>query len=125
LFAVDHESPDYNERDKKGVFYAQSLALVHYLLLGNNSQRRPQLIKYVDLLLNKDRPVDESFKEAFQTDFQTIEKELKNYIGQNGYPIQVFTMKEKLEFDATMQSAQVSEAEWNYYLGDCEVTGDS
>ena len=30
LFAVDHESPDYNERDKKGVFYAQSWALVHY-----------------------------------------------------------------------------------------------
>jgi tetratricopeptide (TPR) repeat protein len=118
LFAVDHGSPDYNERDKKGVFYAQSWALVHYLLLGNNGQRKPQFIKYLDLLLNKDKPVDESFREAFQTDYATIEKELKNYIGRNTYPVQIFTYNEKLEFDASMQSTQISEAEWNYYLGD-------
>jgi tetratricopeptide (TPR) repeat protein len=118
LFGVDHGSPDYNERDKKGVFYAQSWALVHYLILGNNSQRKPQFIKYLDLLLNKDKPVDESFREAFQTDYATIEKELKNYIGRNTYPVQIFTYNEKLEFDASMQSTQISEAEWNYYLGD-------
>jgi tetratricopeptide (TPR) repeat protein len=118
LFTVDHGSSDYNERDKKGVFYAQSWALVHYLILGNNGQRKPQFIKYLDLLLNKDKPVDESFREAFQTDYATIEKELKNYIGRNTYPVQVFTYNEKLEFDASMQSAQISEAEWNYYLGD-------
>jgi tetratricopeptide (TPR) repeat protein len=118
LFAVDHRSPDYNERDKKGVFYAQSWALVHYLILGNNGQRKPQFIKYLDLLLNKDKPVDESFRDAFQTDYATIEKELKNYIGRNTYPVQIFTYDQKLEFDASMQSAQISEAEWNYYLGD-------
>ncbi|MBO0723201.1 MAG: DUF1570 domain-containing protein, partial [Blastocatellia bacterium] len=119
LFAVNHESPEYNERDKKGVFYAQSWALVHYLLLGNNGQRRPQFIKYLDLLLNKkDKPVDESFREAFQTDYQTIEKELKNYIGRNSYPAEIFTSQQKMEFDSTMESGQISEAEWNYYLGD-------
>jgi tetratricopeptide (TPR) repeat protein len=118
LFAVDHGSPDYNERDKKGVFYAQSWALVHYLILGNDGQRKPQFIKYLDLLLNKDKSVDESFREAFQTDYATIEKELKNYIGRNTYPTQIFTYNQKLEFDSTMQSAQISEAEWNYYLGD-------
>ena len=118
MFAVDHESPDYNERDKKGVFYAQSWALVHYLLLGNNGQRKPQFIKYLDLLLDKDKSVDESFREAFQTDYATIEKELKNYIGRSTYPTQIFTYNQKLEFDASMQSAQISEAEWNYYLGD-------
>jgi len=26
LFAVDHYSPEYNERDKRGIFYAQSWA---------------------------------------------------------------------------------------------------
>jgi tetratricopeptide (TPR) repeat protein len=118
LLAVDHGSPDYNERDKKGVFYAQSWALVHYLILGNNGQRKPQFIKYLDLLLNKDKSVDESFREAFQTDYATIEKELKNYIGRSTYPVQIFTYDQKLEFDASMQSAQISEAEWNYYLGD-------
>jgi len=35
LFGVDYSSPHYNERSKRGVFYAQSWALVHYLILGN------------------------------------------------------------------------------------------
>ena len=39
LFQVDHKSPYYNERDKQSVFYAQSWALMHYLILGKNAQR--------------------------------------------------------------------------------------
>jgi len=117
LFAVDHGSPEYNERDKQGVFYAQSWALVHFLLLGNNSQRQPQFIKYLGMLA-KGVPVDESFKQAFQTDYATMEKELKNYIGRNSYPVQTFTFDQKLQFDAEMESASITEAEWNYNLGD-------
>jgi len=117
LFAIDHGSPEYNEKDKKGVFYAQSWALVHFLLLGNNSQRQPQFTKYLDLL-SKGVPVDESFKQAFQTDYATMEKELKNYIGRNTYPVQTFTFGEKLQFDAAIESAPITEAEWNYHLGD-------
>ncbi len=117
LFAVDHGSPEYNERDKKGVFYAQSWALVHYLLLGNNAQRQPQFTKYLEMLA-KGVPVDESFKQAFQTDFATMEKELKNYIGRNSYPVQTFTFGERLQFDGMMESAPISEAEWNFHLGD-------
>ncbi len=117
LFAVDRGSPEYNERDKKGVLYAQSWALVHFLMLGNNSQRQPQFVKYLEMLA-KGLPVDESFKQAFQTDYATMEKELKNYIGRNTYPVQIFTFGEKLQFDATMESAPITEAEWNYHLGD-------
>ncbi|MGH9752923.1 MAG: tetratricopeptide repeat protein [Blastocatellia bacterium] len=117
LFAVDHDSPEYNERDKKGVFYAQSWALVHFLMLGNNSQRQPQLVKYLGMLANG-VPVDESFKQAFQTDYATMEKELKNYIGRNTYPVQTFMFDQKLQFDAAMESAPITEAEWNYHLGD-------
>jgi tetratricopeptide (TPR) repeat protein len=117
LFAVDHGSPEYNERDKKGVFYAQSWALVHFMMLGNNSQRQPQFVKYLEMLA-KGAPVDESFKQAFQTDYATMEKELKNYIGRNTYPVQIFTFDQKLQFDATIESAPITEAEWNYHLGD-------
>jgi tetratricopeptide (TPR) repeat protein len=117
LFAVDHGSPEYNERDKKGVFYAQSWALVHFMMLSNNSQRQPQFVKYLEMLA-KGLPVDESFKQAFQTDYTTMEKELKNYIGRNTYPVQIFTFDQKLQFDAMIESAPITEAEWNYHLGD-------
>ena len=40
------DSPLYNEGDRRGVFYAESWALVHYLLIGN-PQRKGQLGAYL------------------------------------------------------------------------------
>jgi len=117
LFAVDRGSPEYNERDRQGVFYAQSWALVHYMLLGDNSKRQPQFIRFVNALA-VGAPVDDSFKQIFQTDYATLEKELRNYIGRNAYYVQTLTFNEKLSFDADMQTTPLSEAETQYYLGD-------
>jgi tetratricopeptide (TPR) repeat protein len=117
LFEVNHGSPEYNERDRKGVFYAQSWALVHYFMLGNNGKWRPQFVQFVNALA-AGRPVDDSFKQIFKTDYATIEKELKDYIRLNSYLAQIVTFDEKLSFDADMQVAPMSEAETQRYLGD-------
>ena len=50
LFQVDQKSPYYNERDKQSIFYAESWALMHYLILGKDGQRMPQLSKFVELI---------------------------------------------------------------------------
>lgn len=34
LLSIDSRSPHYNEQDKTGIFYGESWALVHYLMLG-------------------------------------------------------------------------------------------
>lgn len=117
LLEVDHRSPYYNESNKASVFYAQSWALLHYLLLGNNAKRQPQFNTFINLLM-AEKPIDEAFQQAFQTDFATVEKELKEYIRRDTYPAQVATFERKLEFDAEMQSASLSEAEGQAYLGD-------
>jgi FimV-like protein len=117
LLAVDHDSPYYNEKDKKGVFYAESWALVHYLLLGNDGKYYPQFGAFLGLLL-ANKPVEDAFKQAFQVDFATLEKELKEYIKRHTFPGQMATFERKLEFDAEMQSAPVTEAESQFYLGD-------
>jgi tetratricopeptide (TPR) repeat protein len=117
LFAVDHGSPEYNERDRVGVFYAQSWALVHYLLLSDDRKRQPQFIQFVNALASG-APIDDSFKQIFQTDYATIEKELMSYIRRNTYPFQILNFNEKLSFDADMQTTPLSEAETQYYLGD-------
>jgi tetratricopeptide (TPR) repeat protein len=117
LFAVDHKSPHYNEGDKRGVFYAESWALVHYLLLGNKGQRQHQLGRFIDLL-SAGTPVENAFQQAFQTSFEAMEKELQSYIQRNTYPALTATLDQKLETDAGMQSAAVSEAEAQAYLGD-------
>ena len=50
LFAVDRSSPYYNEREKSGMFYAESWALIHYLTHGQAGQRQPQLARFLELL---------------------------------------------------------------------------
>ncbi len=117
LIQVDRRSATYNERDKKGVFYAQSWALVHYLMLGDNGRRRPQLIRFLGLL-NENIPAGEAFSSAFQTDYKSIEAELRNYIFRNTYPVQTITVEEKLEVDSAIEVISISDAEGQYFLGD-------
>ena len=117
LFQVDHNSPYYNERDKQSVFYAESWALMHYLILGNDGQRMTQLGKFVDLL-NTGVPMEKAFQQAFATTFENMEKELKAYIQRDRYPIVNGHFENKLAFDSSMQSAAITEAETQAYLGD-------
>lgn len=117
LLAVNEESPFYNENDKKNLFYATSWALVHYLMLGNDGQRQPQLRQFISALAT-DQAVATSFRQAFQTDYATLESELQDYLQRKSHPTQQVTLAEKIVFDATMQTAVISEAEAQGYLGD-------
>jgi tetratricopeptide (TPR) repeat protein len=117
LFAVDHQSPLYNESNKRGVFYAESWVLVHYLMHGDEGRHRPQLWQFLDKVI-AGTPVEAAFQQAFQTDFKSMEKTLKSYIQRDGYAAQFFEFNEKVESDAQMQSALLSEAEAEFYLGD-------
>jgi tetratricopeptide (TPR) repeat protein len=117
LFAVDRASPLYNEAEKKSLFYAESWALVHYLLLGEGGKRQSQFRRFINALA-QNRPVDEIFKEAFQADYATIERELQNYVSRSAWPSEYVTLEEKLVFDASMRWSPIGEAEVEAYLGD-------
>ena len=117
LFAVDHYSPEYNEGSKRGMFYAESWALVHYLILGNNGQRLPQLGTFLQLV-TKGATIDDAFMQAFQTDIGTLEKELKKYIEGHTFRMQIATFEHKLEFDSEFTTSTLSEADAQAYLGD-------
>jgi tetratricopeptide (TPR) repeat protein len=117
LFAVDQYSPYYNESGKRGMFYAESWALVHYLILNNNGQRMPQLDKFLNLM-EAHVPIDQAFKQAFQMEVEALEKELKKYIDGHTFRMQVATFERKLEFDSEMTAAPLTEAAAQGYLGD-------
>ena len=63
LFAVTHESPEYNETSRLGMFYAESWALVHYLMLGD-PKRATQLARFLELL-DQGKDQKTAFQEAF------------------------------------------------------------
>ena len=117
LLAVDHKSPHYNESSKAGMFYAESWALVHYLMNGNEQKRQPQLIRFIDLV-NAGTPVEESFQKAFQIDFAKFQNELDNYVRLFAFPILLGTFRNQLNIDKDMKSVPLSEAESQYYQGD-------
>lgn len=86
LFAVDSRSPDYSEGRRQGVFYAESWALIHYILAGNE-QRRPQLPEFL-AAIRSGKSNEEAFQSAFRTTFASLEGELRAYVRQ---PVMSFT----------------------------------
>lgn len=117
LFAVDAYSPYYNESGKRGVFYAESWALVHYLILGNGGKHLPQLGTFMRLVGDKMK-IDDAFQQAFQMDVAAMEKELKKYVEGTTFKMQVATFEHKLDFDSELKIAPLSDAEAEAYLGD-------
>lgn len=77
LFAVDHGSREYHEENRATIFYAQSWALVHYLVLGSD-ERQGQINRLAGLL-HSGRPAEEAAREAFG-DLDALDKELQAYV---------------------------------------------
>lgn len=117
LLNVSQKSPEYNERGKVGMFYAQSWVLIHYLMLGEEGKRRPQLGQFI-ANLNGNLSIEENFRQSFQTDYQTMQKELRQYISRFTFPAVTYTFKKKLDYAKDADVTAVSEAEATARLGD-------
>src|SRR5438132_7848453 len=79
LFAMDRSSPQYNEREYKGAYYAEVWALVNYLMVGLNATRQPEIGPFLKLL-NEGKPAAESFATAFKIDYKGMLSELDYYV---------------------------------------------
>jgi len=115
LFSVNHDSPDYNERDRQSVFYAESWALVHYCVLDATGKRSGQLIDFATRQ-GRGEPVASAFRAAFGQDTTEVEKALGVYIRQAVLPIFNLTFPQPIEVEkATAEPAPPVEVE--YQLG--------
>jgi cytochrome c-type biogenesis protein CcmH/NrfG len=115
LLAVGHDSPVYNEGSPRGVFYAQSWALVHYLTLGSK-ERAGQLVKYLDAL-RVGTAEDQAFREAFG-ESRALEQELAQYIRQVAFPAIQFNFDEKVGAGRVGRGEPIADADARAYLGD-------
>jgi tetratricopeptide (TPR) repeat protein len=82
LEAMTTDSRDYNEGSRRGVFYAQSWALVHWLLVGGPEQRG-QLVSYLQDL-DQGIPGEAAFRRAFG-DPAELERQLRTYVRQRRF----------------------------------------
>ncbi len=98
----------------RSMFYAESWALVHYLIQSGKSDG---LGKFLTALL-RDVPAEKAFQDAFQTNYAQMENDLDRYVRQNRYQYHEFTFKNKLIFDSDMRTLPLDDAASNAYLGD-------
>ena len=117
LFAVTQESKEYNEEEKQGLFYAESWALVHYMMLGPKDRRD----KFLEFLngLNKGTSAPAVFQQVFQTDLPSFQKVFEAYIlQQQSWPAMEISSPGRLDRKRDMTAKTLSESQAEFYLGD-------
>ena len=120
LLSIDTRSPHYNEQDKTGIFYGESWALVHYLMLGGGPARQAQFKRFLQQV-GRGENAAKALEDAFGMSLDTIETELRAYIRRGELPSLRLASRDDPEAYASytaMQRVSLSEAEANYYLGD-------
>ncbi|MGE0592576.1 MAG: DUF1570 domain-containing protein [Vicinamibacterales bacterium] len=116
LLAVDQSSPLYNEGSRRGVFYAQSWALTHYLLLGSET-RRAQFTAYLGLL-GSGTPSVAAFAQAFGDDLGPLETELREYVRRFSFPAQSLSLSGGDTETAISRGERLTPSVAQGYLGD-------
>ncbi|HEX3186103.1 MAG TPA: tetratricopeptide repeat protein [Pyrinomonadaceae bacterium] len=122
LFSIGTNSPHYNEQEKSGVFYGESWALVHYLMLGggNTSNGRQEKFKRFLQQVSRGDSAAKALEDAFGTSLATVEDELKAYVRRGEFSaMRIATADPEAYASYTaMQRSSLTEGEANFYLGD-------
>ncbi len=118
LFSIGTNSPHYNEQDKTGIFYGQSWALVHYLMLGNRG--RPEQFRRFLQQVSQGEDSAKAVEDTFGMSLPALEQELRAYVRRGDLATQRIASDNPQAYAAytAMQRTSLSDGETNYYLGD-------
>ena len=122
LFAVTPRSATYNEGRRQNIFYAESWALVHYLMLGNNRRNQSDLERFLDALA-EGQNAERAFRETFSMDDQLLETELRGYVSRRVYPFVSYRMEAPVALSG-VELRPLSRAEIELQLGNLLLQTD-
>ena len=122
LFSIGTQSPHYNEQEKSGIFYGQSWALVHYLMLGGNGSKgggQEQFKRFLQQVSSGETAA-KALQDSFGMSLAVVENELAAYIRRGEFPALRIASADPQAYASytAMQRSSLTEAEANYYLGD-------
>ena len=107
LIAMDHDSPDYNEGLRRGVFYAQSWALTHMMVMGS-SEGESRATVYANLL-QQGVDGEQAFQQAMGGTYKEIEKELNHYVRSTKFSYSKMPLSSQITAASTMTEMTFSE----------------
>jgi tetratricopeptide (TPR) repeat protein len=119
LFSIGTNSPHYNEQDKSGIFYGESWALVHYLMLGERG--RPEQFKRFLQQVSRGETAAKAIEDSFGVTIAQLEDDLRAYVRRGDFNAQRIASVDDPQTYSTytaIQRSSLSESEVNYYLGD-------
>jgi tetratricopeptide (TPR) repeat protein len=119
LVAVDQTASIYNEGNRRGVLYAQSWALVHYLTLGNPA-RADHFRGYLSAM-ESGTPHDQAFTAAFGADTAVLDSELVEYVRQFTFPAVRFQFPEKSAAASIPRGKPLDDDDAEIYLADIQA----
>ncbi len=100
------------DRRRIALFYAESWALVHYLMISQETKRQPQLKDYL-AAIRKGLPAEQAFQTAFHMTFADMQQELKTYIAnKNFFMMRYSWTPEELLAASTVEALTEIEAEY-------------
>lgn len=114
LLELDQSSPEYNETERRGGFYALSWALTHYLM-GEPKGRTGQIAELLRLLQRGTAP-GEAVRTALATTPEALDKELVTYLKSYSVPYIRVPIAEGSDPAVTIRS--LPRHELLYRLGD-------
>ncbi len=100
-------------------FYAQAWTLTHFFHVADRvgfPQRRAQLTDFI-ARLNHGEPPDDACRNAFGTDFESLDKEFMQYLAKGKLPY-LGVPPARLAIPPQVRSEPLPEAERRYLLGD-------
>jgi tetratricopeptide (TPR) repeat protein len=113
LFNVDHSSPYYNESAKTSIFYAESWALIHYLMLGDKQAHRSMLLAYLTAL-GQGATSEQAAEKSFG-DLKQLQKALSRYI--DGSQFYSLNAPAPAVPETDIKVRELTDAEADAYLG--------
>ena len=117
LFAVTHDSPQYNERDRQGMFYAESWLLTHFIVAGDNPDYKLRFGQFTVLLREGQTPV-QAFTNALQTPLPVVESEFRRYLARGRFAPIRLTFPENVALPKAISTWNLTPMEVNFWLGD-------
>jgi len=106
LLRVDHASPYYHEEQKGTIFYAESWALTHFLVLNDEINKTDHVQEYVRLMMQHQDPVAAA-QQAFG-DLNKLQRALDSYVQRSVFQLYRVKTSAVTEEISSMQAVSVS-----------------
>jgi tetratricopeptide (TPR) repeat protein len=117
LFAATHDSPQYNESTRQGMFYAESWLLTHFLMAGDNPAYKARFGQFTTLLL-AGQPPEKAFTNALGTTLPVMETELRRYLKRGVFKPVELQLPADVSSPVYVASRAITPVEAYFLLGD-------